>query len=142
MSLKSIDEVIIELSLIVDRASEDNSRVGYFAAMYRKVLLELSPPHAAASRTRTVKTASAPMRGFVASRSLPGLSIRRGCLADLSTVNTARSNLCAHAQLAGRGYAVSAHYDPDRSAGDVNRRSPRLLRGLRLLRSSGRIVSR
>ncbi len=64
MSLKSIDEVIIELSLIVDRASEDNSRVGYFAAMYRKALLELSPPHAAASRTRTVKTASAPHAWF------------------------------------------------------------------------------
>lgn len=41
MSLNSIDEVLIELGLIVDRASEDNSRVGYFAAMYRKVTVAI-----------------------------------------------------------------------------------------------------
>jgi hypothetical protein len=41
MSSKSIDEVLIELSLIVDRAIEEDSRVGYFAAMYRKVTLAI-----------------------------------------------------------------------------------------------------
>lgn len=38
---RSIDEIVADLSEIVERAREDNSRVGYFAAMYRKVTLAI-----------------------------------------------------------------------------------------------------
>ena len=38
---KSIDEVVVDLTEIVERAREDKSRVGYFAAMYRKVTVAI-----------------------------------------------------------------------------------------------------
>ncbi len=41
MAAKSIDEIIVDLTEIVERAREDNSRIGYFAAMYRKVTLAI-----------------------------------------------------------------------------------------------------
>ena len=37
MPPKSIDDIVIDLSKIVDWARENKSRIGYFAAMYRKV---------------------------------------------------------------------------------------------------------
>ena len=37
MPLQTIDDVIAALDAIVDRAMEENSRLGYFAALYRRV---------------------------------------------------------------------------------------------------------
>lgn len=41
MAAKSIAEIIVDLTEIVERAREDKSRIGYFAAMYRKVTLAI-----------------------------------------------------------------------------------------------------
>lgn len=38
---KSIDEIILDLSEIVERARVNKSRIGYFAAMYRKVTVAI-----------------------------------------------------------------------------------------------------
>ncbi len=38
---KSIDEIVVDLTEIVERARADKSRIGYFAAMYRKVTLAI-----------------------------------------------------------------------------------------------------
>ena len=41
MPAKSIDEIVVELTRIVDQARANKSRIGYFAAMYRKVTLAI-----------------------------------------------------------------------------------------------------
>ena len=41
MPPKSIDDIVVDLSKIVDWARENKSRIGYFAAMYRKVTLAI-----------------------------------------------------------------------------------------------------
>ncbi len=38
---KSIDEIVLDLTAIVERARTNKSRIGYFAAMYRKVTLAI-----------------------------------------------------------------------------------------------------
>lgn len=37
----SIDEVIAQLSAIVEWSKQNNSRMGYFAALYRKVTIQV-----------------------------------------------------------------------------------------------------
>ena len=39
MPLKSIDEVILRLDEIIDWAQKNNSRLGYFAALYKRMTL-------------------------------------------------------------------------------------------------------
>ncbi len=41
VSPKSIDDIVVDLSKIVDWARDNRSRIGYFAAMYRKVTLAI-----------------------------------------------------------------------------------------------------
>jgi len=41
MPAKSIDEIVVELTQTVERARANKSRIGYFAAMYRKVTLAI-----------------------------------------------------------------------------------------------------
>ena len=41
MAAQSIDDIVADLTEIVERAREDKSRIGYFAAMYRKVTLAI-----------------------------------------------------------------------------------------------------
>ena len=41
MPAKSIDEIVVDLTEIVEWARENGSRIGYFAAMYRKVTLAI-----------------------------------------------------------------------------------------------------
>jgi hypothetical protein len=41
MPAKSIDDIVVDLTEIVERARTNKSRIGYFAAMYRKVTLAI-----------------------------------------------------------------------------------------------------
>jgi len=41
MSAKTIDQVFQQLDDIIDRTKRDKSRLGYFAALYRKVTLKI-----------------------------------------------------------------------------------------------------
>lgn len=38
---KTIDEVIAQLTMIVEWSKQNNSRMGYFAALYRKVTIQV-----------------------------------------------------------------------------------------------------
>ena len=55
MPAKTIDEVIQQLDEIIDRSYWQKSRLGYFAALYRKVTIEVKKE----SNAAFLKTASA-----------------------------------------------------------------------------------